>query len=156
MAGEHIDAMTSGARGAGDSLHLVVMDAHRAINKLQAATALETLAGAHVHGLSPPSRRLVAAFMEGLNRTAPLKFNHPGLGTTATEHAGRLLIQNDIGTTDAHVLVIRVDGLAVTLTYTDVHRARLKFFQGLFTLSTSPGRMQTRERARNSNQEPTS
>ena len=133
MVGEHIDGMTSGARGAGDSLHLVVMDAHRAINKLQAATALETLAGAHVHGLSAPSRRLVAAFMEGLNCTAPLKFNHPGLGTTATEHAGRLLIQNDIGTTDAHVLVIRVDGLAVTLTYTDVHRARLKFFQGLFT-----------------------
>ena len=133
LAGEDIDAMTSGDRGAGDSVHLVVMDAHRTINKLQMATALETVAGAHVHGLSPPSRRLVAAFMDGLNRTAPLKFNHPGLGTTATEHAGRLLIQNDIGTTDAHVLVVRVDDLAVTLTYTDVHRARLKFFQGLFS-----------------------
>ena len=126
-------AWTSGARGAGDSLHLVVMDAHRAINKLQAATALETLAGAHVHGLSAPSRRLVADFMDGLNWTAPLKFNHPGLGTTATEHAGRLLIQNDIGTTDAHVLVIRVVDLTVTLTYTDVHRPKLKFFQGLFS-----------------------
>ena len=133
LAGDDIDAMTSGDRGAGDSVHLVVMDAHRAINKLQMATALETVAGAHVHGLSPPSRRLVAAFMDGLNRTAPLKFNHPGLGTTATEHAGRLLIQNDIGTTDAHVLVVRVDDLAVTLTYTDVHRARLKFFQSLFS-----------------------
>ena len=88
MTGEHIDGMTSGARGAGDSFHLVVMDAHRAINRLQAQTDPETLAGAHVHGLSTPSRRLVAAFMEGLNQTAPLKFNHPGLGTTATRAGG--------------------------------------------------------------------
>jgi uncharacterized protein Yka (UPF0111/DUF47 family) len=69
--------------------------------------------------------------MEGVNRTAPLKFDHPGLGTTATEHNGRLLIQNDIGTTDAHVLVVRVDGVQATLTYTDIHDARLKFFIGL-------------------------
>src|SRR6185295_9206445 len=41
VAGEQIDAMTSGARGAGDSFHLVVMDAHRAINRLQVATAPE-------------------------------------------------------------------------------------------------------------------
>jgi uncharacterized protein Yka (UPF0111/DUF47 family) len=109
------------------------MDAHRAINRIQVATALETLAGAHVYGLSASSRGMVEAFMKGLNRTAPLKFNHPGLGTTATESAGRLLIQNDIGTTDAHVLVIRVDDLTVMLTYTDVHRPRLKFFQSLFS-----------------------
>ncbi len=133
ITGEEIDALTSGDRGAGDSLHLVVMDAHRAINRLQAATATETLAGARVHALSARSRRLVAAFMEGLNRTAPLKFNHPGLGTTATEHAGRVLIQNDIGTTDAHVLVVRIDDLTATLTYTDIHRPRLKFFQSLFS-----------------------
>lgn len=133
MTGDEIDAMTSGDPDAGDSLHLLVMDAHRAINRLQAATATETLAGAHVHGLSSASKPLVAAFMEGLNRTAPLKFNHPGLDTTATEHAGRVLIQNDIGTTDAHVLVIRIDGRVVSLTYTDIHRARLEFFQSLFT-----------------------
>jgi uncharacterized protein Yka (UPF0111/DUF47 family) len=133
IAGEHIDSMTSGTRGAGDSLHLLVMDAHRAINRLQAATALEVLDGAHVHGLSTSSRRLVAAFMEGLNATAPLKFGHPGLGTTAIEHAGRLLIENDIGTTDAHVLVMRVDDLRVTLTYSDVHRQRLAFFKSLFS-----------------------
>ncbi|MFA5952045.1 MAG: DUF47 family protein [Hyphomicrobium sp.] len=133
LTGEQIDAMTSGDRSVGDSLHLVVIDAHRAINHLQAATATETLAGAHVHALSPGSRRLVLAFMEGLNRTAPLKFNHPGLGTTATEHAGRVLIQNDIGTTDAHVLVVRIDNLTTALTYTDIHRPRLKFFQSLFS-----------------------
>jgi uncharacterized protein Yka (UPF0111/DUF47 family) len=108
------------------------MDAHRAINRLQAATAVETVAGARVHQLSPEGRQRVEAFMEGLNRTAPLKFDHPGLGTTATEHNGRLLIQNDIGTTDAHVLVVRVHGLAASVTYTDIHEARLKFFKSLF------------------------
>jgi uncharacterized protein Yka (UPF0111/DUF47 family) len=46
--------------------------------------------------------------------------------------ADRLLIQNDIGTTDAHVMVIAVTGNAVTVTYTDVHLARAKFFIALF------------------------
>ena len=88
IPGALIQAMASGDRKAGDSLHLVVMDAHRAINKLQAATAVETLAGARVHQLSDWGRPRVEAFMSGLNRTAPLKFDHPGLGTTATEHNG--------------------------------------------------------------------
>lgn len=131
ISGAEIDRMTSGNRDAGDSLHLMVMDAHRAINRLQTETATETLAGAQVHGLPAGSRTLVAAFMDGLNRTAPLKFEHPGLGTTATEHDGRLLIQNDIGTTDAHVLVIRVEDDTATLTYTDIHGPRLKFLQSL-------------------------
>lgn len=133
IPGEEINRMTSGNLEAGDSLHLVVMDAHRAINRLQTETATETLAGAHVHGLSESARNLVSAFMEGLNRTASLKFNHPGLGTTATQHDGRLLIQNDIGTTDAHVLIIRVEDDTVTLTYTDIHGPRLKFLQSLMT-----------------------
>jgi uncharacterized protein Yka (UPF0111/DUF47 family) len=127
-----IAAITSGNREAGDSLHLVVMDAHRVINKLQAATAVETVAGARVHRLSEIGRSRVEAFMDGLNRTAFLKFDHPGLGTTATEANGRLLIQNDIGTTDAHVLVVRVHGFGTTVTYTDIHAARLKFFKSLF------------------------
>jgi uncharacterized protein Yka (UPF0111/DUF47 family) len=130
--GSAIDRMTSGDRGRGDSLHLVVMDAHKAINRLQMSTAVEVLAGARVHNLSKRSRRLIEAFMGGLNRTAPLKFDHPGLGTTATEHDGSVLIQNDIGTTDAHVLVLRIDGLEAVLTYTDIHERRLKFFQSLF------------------------
>jgi len=50
----------------------------------------------------------------------------------ATRSGGRLLIQNDIGETDAHVVVIAVDGKTVTITYTDVHRARAKFFIALF------------------------
>jgi uncharacterized protein Yka (UPF0111/DUF47 family) len=70
--------------------------------------------------------------MRGLHRTAPLKFEHPGLGTTATRVGDRLVLQNDIGTTDAHVLVVHVEDLRVTLTYTDVHLQRLLFFQNLF------------------------
>jgi uncharacterized protein Yka (UPF0111/DUF47 family) len=127
-----VDRITSGDRSAGDSLHLLVMDAHKAINALQAETAVETLFGARVHSLSPRARTLVEAFMRGLNRTAPLKFDHPGLGATATESGGQVLIQNDIGTTDAHVLVIRVAGRRASLTYTDVHAERLAFFQSLF------------------------
>ena len=42
---------------------------------------------------------------------------------------GRLVIQNDIGTTDAHVIVIHVKDLTVSVTYTDVHPERLAFFQ---------------------------
>jgi hypothetical protein len=70
--------------------------------------------------------------MRGVNRTARLKFDHPGLGATATRSGERLVLQNDIGTTDAHVLVIHVEGLAAAVTYTDVHLQRLIFFQSLF------------------------
>ncbi|WP_072376546.1 DUF47 family protein [Hyphomicrobium sp. NDB2Meth4] len=133
VPGADIDAMTSGDRERGDSPHLLVMDAHRAINALQAATATDNILGASVYRLPERSRRLVESFMSGLNRTAVLKFDHPGLATTATEHAGRLLIQNDIGTTDAHVLVLRVSELEATLTYTDIHKKRLEFFVSLFS-----------------------
>jgi len=131
VSGVYIDRVTSGSRASGDSLHLLVMDIHRALNALQARIADESIAGARAYGLESADRPLVAAFMEGLNRTAPLKFDHPGLGTTATRARGRLVIQNDIGTTEAHLLVVHVDGLAATLTYTDVHPERLEFFRGM-------------------------
>jgi uncharacterized protein Yka (UPF0111/DUF47 family) len=127
-----ISAMTSGSRERGDSLHLVVMDAHKALNALQGEIASESIDGASAYNLEAADRPRVAAFMRGLQRTAPLKFEHPGLGTTATRSAGRLVLQNDIGTTDAHVLVVHVDALRVTVTYTDVHLQRLLFFQGMF------------------------
>ena len=127
-----IDEMASARSGSRDSVHLLVMDLHKALNRLAAETAVETLDGARVHSLDARDRRAVQAFMRGLNRTAPLAFGHPGLGTTAVRAGGRLTIQNDIGTTDAHVLVIHVDRGAVTVTYTDVHRPRAKFFVALF------------------------
>ncbi len=127
-----IDELTSANRGERDSVHLLVMDLHKAINRLVAETAVETLDGAQVHSLTERDRGTVKAFMRGLHRTAPLAFGHPGLGTTAVRAAGGLIIQNDIGATDAHVLVIHVKPAEVTITYTDVHRSRTKFFISLF------------------------
>ncbi|HTO83652.1 MAG TPA: hypothetical protein VMQ73_15525 [Methylomirabilota bacterium] len=127
-----VAAMTTAKPGDPDSLHRLVMDLHKALNRLAAACADEIVAGAHCYGLLPEDRPAVEAFMRGLAQTRHLKFNHPGLETTAARSAGRLVIQNDIGTTDAHVLVVTVEDNAVTVTYTDVHRARAKFFVGLF------------------------
>jgi uncharacterized protein Yka (UPF0111/DUF47 family) len=126
-----VAAMTAVGKDRSDSLHTLVMDLHKRLNAMQAALAEETLDGAAAYNLSEADRPLVAAFMAGLNRTARLKFDHPGLATTATRAGARLLIQNDIGTTDAHVIVIRVEDLTVSVTYTDVHPERLAFFQNL-------------------------
>lgn len=127
-----IARLTGVADTAGDSLHRLVMDLHKQLNRLAASCSEEALDGAHVFGLHSEDRAAVAAFMKGLNATRGLKFNHPGLDTMATRAGGRLLIQNDIGTTDAHVVVIAVKKNAVTVTYTDVHLARAKFFISLF------------------------
>jgi uncharacterized protein Yka (UPF0111/DUF47 family) len=123
-------AITTPSPPAGsDSLHRLVMDLHKALNALQASLAEETIDGATAYGLDPADRPLVAAFMAGLNRTAGLKFDHPGLATTATRSGPRLVIQNDIGTTDAHVIVVHVEDTTVCVTYTDIHPERLHFFQ---------------------------
>jgi uncharacterized protein Yka (UPF0111/DUF47 family) len=127
-----IAKLTGVAEGGADSLHRLVMDLHKALNRLAADCSEEILAGAHVFGLQAEDRAPVESFMHGLNETRMLKFNHPGLETMATRSGGRLLIQNDIGTTDAHVVVIAVKKNAVTVTYTDVHRARANFFIELF------------------------
>ena len=116
----------------GDSVHRLVMDMHKALNRLAAAHAEDVVAGAHVYGLLPEDRPAVEAFMRGLESTRKLKFDHPGLATTASRSGDRLIIQNDIGETDAHVVVIAVEQDAVTVTYTDVHLARAKFFTDLF------------------------
>lgn len=132
LAADELHAITSGNRESGDSLHLLVMDMHRALNALQASLAGETIDGCRAYGIGDADRALIAAFMAGVNRTAPLKFEHPGLSATATRVCDKLVLQNDIGTTDAHVLVVHVVGRKVTVTYTDVHLPRLLFFQSLF------------------------
>jgi uncharacterized protein Yka (UPF0111/DUF47 family) len=140
-----IAAMTRAAQGGTDSLHQLVMDVHKALNQLQAALARETLDGAAAYGLAEADRPRVRAFMAGLNRTAPLKFDHPGLATTATRAGERLVIQNDIGTTDAHIIVLHVEGVAAQLTYTDVHPERLRFLQAMLApFPVSWGPAQTR------------
>jgi len=132
LAIQDVDAMTSARRDGPDSVHLLVLDAHAAVNRLAVETAVETIDGAHVHHIDKEDHARIKAFMAGLNRTAGLAFGHPGLGTTAVRVGTRLTIQNDIGTTDAHVLVVHVEGSVVSITHTDVHRQRAKFFISLF------------------------
>ncbi len=124
-----IDNLTRAPRGTADSAHRLVMDLHKALNAMQAELAEEHLEGAAVYQIEESDRPLIAAFMAGLNRTAPLKFTHPGLATTATRAGTRLIIQNDLGTTDAHVIVIHIEGTSVQLTYTDIHPERLGFLR---------------------------
>ncbi|MCE1236670.1 MAG: hypothetical protein LWW93_09960 [Hyphomicrobiales bacterium] len=126
-----IPAITAASKGA-DSVHRLVMDLHKALNRLAVAHADEIVDGAHCSGLDGDDRRAVAAFMRGLAETRELKFDHPGLDTTAARAGDRLLLQNDIGTTDAHVLCVVVTADEVTLTYTDVHKPRAAFFVSLF------------------------
>lgn len=121
----------TGVTQEGDSLHRLVLDLHKSLNRLAETCAEEFVAGARVFGLKAEDRAAVESFMRGLNETRALKFNHPGLDTMATRSGDRLLIQNDIGTTDAHVVVIAVRDNEVTITHTDVHRARSKFFVSL-------------------------
>ncbi|GAB4556308.1 MAG: hypothetical protein Tsb007_14370 [Rhizobacter sp.] len=135
LSGQALAALTHGQRDHGDSLHLTVMDLHKALNRLAARLATDTIEGAHAWQLADDGSDTarIAAFMRGLNRTRALKLEHPGLDTAATRDGKQLLIQNDIGTNDAHVLVIQVDTgtrkPVITLTYSDLHRQRFAFFQ---------------------------
>lgn len=131
LARDAIPAIAAAPKGV-DSVHRLVMDLHKALNRLAAAHADEIVEGAHCSGLGDDDRRAVAAFMRGLAATRALKFDHPGLDTTAARAGDRLLLQNDIGTTDAHVLCVAVTADEVTLTYTDVHKPRVAFFVSLF------------------------
>jgi uncharacterized protein Yka (UPF0111/DUF47 family) len=127
-----IAQLTAVSSGGSDSLHRLVMDLHKMLNEFTAQYAEEIIAGAHAYGLLADDRPAVEAFMRGVNSTAKLKFGHPGLATNAARIGDRFTIQNDIGETDAHVVVIAVAVDSVTVTYTDVHLARAKFFAGLF------------------------
>jgi len=133
ISSEDIARLTAPRAADRDSLHLVVMDAHRELGALQVRVATESVDGARAYALGASDRALLRAFMRGVHRTERVRFDHPGLGTTATRSARALLIQNDLGTTDAHVVVVRVTDLVVSITYTDVHLQRLLFFQALLT-----------------------
>ena len=129
ITGEGISRLTAGRRRGQDSVHLVVMDAHRELNGLAGRLASESIGGALVYGIEAADRPLVGAFARGIERTQRLRFDHPGLGTVATRSGDALVVQNDIGETDAHVVVVKIVDRAVTVIYTDVHLPRLLFFQ---------------------------
>ncbi len=132
IAGAAIHQITAAGGAEEDSLHEFVIDLHKGLNGLQAALSNVTIDGAMTYMLGEGDDAVVRAFMKGLNRTSPLRFDHPGLGTTATRNGDKLLLQNDIGVTDAHVLVINIVEQTVSIIYTDIHMQRLDFFQSLF------------------------
>jgi uncharacterized protein Yka (UPF0111/DUF47 family) len=129
LSREALAELTHGNRKSGNSFHILVMDLHKQLNAMAGEIATENLDGAHVWQIDDGDRPLIQAFMHGLHRTALLKFSHPGLDTAATRDGSRLLIQNDIGTNDVHVLVIEVERNTVTLTYSDLHAGRFDFFR---------------------------
>jgi uncharacterized protein Yka (UPF0111/DUF47 family) len=131
ITAEMIDVLTSSDSDRGDSAHLLVLDLHKAIDALAASLATDDVDGAKTYRLGPDDRALIAAFMTGVHRTEAARLGHPGLGTTATRSGAKLIVENDIGATSAHVLVMHVDGLRVDITATDVHLRRLEFLQRL-------------------------
>jgi len=129
LAPAAIERLVGAGGKESDTVHRLVMDMHKAVNALMAKTAAELVEGAHVWNLEKEDRARVVAFMQGLKRTAWVKFDHPGLATAATRSGERLLIQNDIGVNAAHVLVIAIVGRVLTLTYSDLHQTRFEFFR---------------------------
>ena len=123
-----VSRLTRPPHDGHDTLHGLVMDLHKALNDIASRLSEQEVAGARGFRLSEDDKARLAAFMRGLNRTSPLKFHHPGLSTTAVRDGARLIIQNDIGMTEAHVLVATVQGLRLSVTSSDVHRRRLEFF----------------------------
>jgi uncharacterized protein Yka (UPF0111/DUF47 family) len=115
-----------------DCLHDLVAALHRAVGDLEASLAREMVGGATAYGIAEEDTPALLAFMRGVSRTSPLKFDHPGLAVMATRSRGSLVIQSDVGSGEAHLLVARVSGLECTLTHANPHLQTLKFFQGLF------------------------
>jgi uncharacterized protein Yka (UPF0111/DUF47 family) len=130
--------------GGPDNVQRLAGDLGRELGRLQEVLSRESIDGAQVYGLGPDDRDLVRAFMAGVNETAALKFDHLGLGTTATRSGDALLLHNEIAGSDAHLLLVRVAGLACTLRHGDPHVQRARFFQGLirgFGLEWSEGQV---------------
>jgi hypothetical protein len=126
-----IETLTRLTSNGHDTIHQIVMDLHWELSRLQGSVCVELVDGAHVYGLRDVDRKLVRAFMRGIHETASLKFDHPGLETSATRDGDHLAIQNDLGVTDAHVVVIHVKELKATIIYTDAHRLRARFIREL-------------------------
>jgi len=126
-----INGLASLSRNGHDTVHQLIVDVQGELGGLQADVSPENVDGARAYGLTVSDRALVGVFMAGVRETAGLKFDHPGLGTTAARDGAWLSIQNDLGSTEAHVIVFHVADLSVTITYTDVHRGRARFFQDL-------------------------
>jgi hypothetical protein len=129
MTRSTIRVLTKISENGHDTMHQLTTDLHWELNRLQTSVTMETLDGARVYSILDVDRPLIRAFMKGVNETASLKFDHPGLVTTAAHEGDQLTIQNDLGATQNHVVVVHVEGLFATLMYADIHRSRIRFLQ---------------------------
>ena len=68
VSAAHIGRLTGLSGENGDSLHRLIMDMHKALNRLSEEHAEEVLAGAHVYGLEAGDRPAVEALCAALNR----------------------------------------------------------------------------------------
>jgi uncharacterized protein Yka (UPF0111/DUF47 family) len=131
MTNATINELTTVSRNGHDTVNQLIVDLHTELSALEDAVATETIDGAYAYNLTDADNRFVRAFMTGVQETEALKLSHSGLNTVASRDGERLSIHVDCGSTPAHVVVIHVEHLVATINYTDVHRARLRFFQGL-------------------------
>lgn len=126
-----LEALMRRGEGPEDDFHRLLADVRRELERILEEARVREVAGATTYRLEPQDLHRVERFMAGIARTGHLKFNHPGLNTSATRHGDRLVIQNDVGTTEVQVLVLHLEDQRITLTYTDLHRARAELFQRL-------------------------
>jgi len=115
----------------GENFIRLIREIEEMLIPLQEKMTPEEVYGATTYLVEPEDMFLIRSFMIGLNRTELLRFDHPGLGTSVIRAGNSLLIQNEIGMTDANILILQITGLHVTIRYTDVHINRLSFFQRL-------------------------
>jgi hypothetical protein len=114
------------AVGDGEGLASLCADLCREISALRRGLASEEVAGATGYHLEPADRDRVERFRAGVAAAAPPGFDHPGLATLAVRHGGRLVLEHDIDTDCAQVLLVEVEEREVVLTFTDVRRERVR------------------------------
>ena len=118
------------AVAAFDSLARLTADLCGELAELRRGLAKEPIHGATGYRLAGHDRPLVERFMTGVEAAPPPANRHPALDTIAVRHGRRLVIENELGSADAQVLLVGVDERDVSLTYTDVHRERVRAFRG--------------------------
>jgi uncharacterized protein Yka (UPF0111/DUF47 family) len=126
-----IDGLARRTQNGHDSVHQLALDLQCELDHLSKAVSPETIDGATGYGLAATDRAMVRAFMRGVNQTKALKFDRPGLRTSAARDGDRLSIHSALGTDNAQRFIVHVHGLAATVVYSDRHRARTRFLHDM-------------------------
>ena len=124
-------ALTSARRDGPDSDHLLIMDLHRAINRLAAETAAETVDGARAHGPATTRSPLRQGLHARPQSHPPSRVRPPG-PRNYRRPTGRAAHDPERHRRPPTLTCwcIHVEGLSVAVTYTDVHRRRATLLHG--------------------------